>query len=158
MSGFKIKPWGEFAEEFLSEYEIKKGSQFEARLFLAYEDMCNLFRLNVTDKIESLESQLAAERERVIQRDSRIKELKNHRNEQRKAIMGLKNEKDQLLESTHCMKELESQLASEREKVGRLKEALGFYANEKHHDPFGEMAILGDEGKLARKTLKEIEG
>jgi lipid II:glycine glycyltransferase (peptidoglycan interpeptide bridge formation enzyme) len=65
MSEFKIKPWGEFVEEFLSEYEIKKGSQFEAKLFLAYEDMCNLFRLNVTDKILTLESQLAAEREKI---------------------------------------------------------------------------------------------
>jgi hypothetical protein len=40
----KIKSWEVFVKDDLSEFEIRKGSQFEATLYLAYEEMCDLFR------------------------------------------------------------------------------------------------------------------
>jgi hypothetical protein len=53
---------------------------------------------------------------------------------------------------------LESQLATEKEKAGRLREALSFYGDGKNYDAFGNMQIFGDSGKRARQCLKEIEG
>lgn len=57
----KIKPWEQFVKEQLGEFEIQKGSQFEARLLLAYEEMCQIFKTaehQYNYRIQQLESEL----------------------------------------------------------------------------------------------------
>jgi hypothetical protein len=53
---------------------------------------------------------------------------------------------------------LESGLSKERAKSEKLLECVRFYGDEKNHDPFGNMQIIGDSGKRARACIKEIRG
>lgn len=58
----KIKPWSKFVKENLKEFEIQKGSQFEAKLYLAYEETMQLFKTaeyQLNYKITELEKKLS---------------------------------------------------------------------------------------------------
>lgn len=64
MSSFtagKVKSWEKFVEENLKEYGIEKGSHFEAKLWVAYEDMSNIFKTaehQLRYKIKNLEEEI----------------------------------------------------------------------------------------------------
>lgn len=76
MSDFKcgeIKTWERFVKENLSEYEIAKGSSFEAILHLAFEETMQLFKTSkfqMQFKIQSLESE-------IKKRDELLAEIRN---------------------------------------------------------------------------------
>ena len=57
----KIKSWDNFVKENLKDYKIEKGSQFEANLYLAFDETMQLFKTadyQYKYKIKALEEQL----------------------------------------------------------------------------------------------------
>lgn len=59
-----MKDWDKFVKEKLSEFEIQKGSQYEAKLFLAYEEMTHIF-LNKEHRFKQQITQLKKENEKL---------------------------------------------------------------------------------------------
>ena len=63
-----FESWEDFVKEKLSEFDIQKGSDFEAKLYLSFNEMRDIFtqkEYRLKYKIKSLKEELAKERETV---------------------------------------------------------------------------------------------
>ena len=70
------KSFENFIKEDCKEYQIKKGSDFEARLYLAYEEMMGIFKNEehkLKYKIDQLKKELDLERARICELEKSTK-------------------------------------------------------------------------------------